>query len=76
MAHKETESRQENKEQVRKAKFYRFDKEGNQWEERGVGTVKLLKHKKSGKVKLVMRQNKMCQPSGASNIDHPRTCGK
>jgi Ran-binding protein 1 len=41
-----------------KAKLYRFDKEGNQWKERGVGTVKLLKHKESGKVRLVMRQNK------------------
>ncbi|KAL0330677.1 UNVERIFIED_CONTAM: Ran-binding protein 1b [Sesamum angustifolium] len=27
-------------------------------EERGVGTVKLLKHKETGKVRLVMRQNK------------------
>ncbi|KAE9463632.1 hypothetical protein C3L33_04482, partial [Rhododendron williamsianum] len=35
---------------VRKAKLYRFDKEGNQWKERGVGTVKLLKHKENGKV--------------------------
>ncbi|KAL6528811.1 Ran-binding protein 1 c [Orobanche minor] len=41
-----------------KAKLYRFDKEGNQWKERGVGTVKLLKHKESGKVRLLMRQNK------------------
>ncbi|KAG9157332.1 hypothetical protein Leryth_004976 [Lithospermum erythrorhizon] len=41
-----------------KAKLYRFDKEGNQWKERGVGTVKLLKHKETGKVRLVMRQNK------------------
>ncbi|GER32092.1 Ran binding protein-1 [Striga asiatica] len=41
-----------------KAKLYRFDKEGSQWKERGVGTVKLLKHKKTGKVRLVMRQNK------------------
>ncbi|EEF31887.1 ran binding protein, putative [Ricinus communis] len=32
-----------------KAKLYRFDKEGNQWKERGVGNVKLLKHKESGK---------------------------
>ncbi|KAL0394192.1 UNVERIFIED_CONTAM: Ran-binding protein 1c [Sesamum latifolium] len=39
-------------------KLYRFDKEGNQWKERGVGTVKLLKHKETGKVRLVMRQNK------------------
>ncbi|CAN6475654.1 unnamed protein product [Victoria cruziana] len=41
-----------------KAKLYRFDKEGNQWKERGVGNVKLLKHKESGKVRLVMRQAK------------------
>ncbi|KAF6157250.1 hypothetical protein GIB67_041711 [Kingdonia uniflora] len=41
-----------------KAKLYRFDKEGNQWKERGAGTVKLLKHKVSGKVRLVMRQSK------------------
>lgn len=41
-----------------KSKLYRFDKDGNQWKERGVGTVKLLKHKETGKVRLVMRQNK------------------
>ncbi|KAK8551010.1 hypothetical protein V6N13_119505 [Hibiscus sabdariffa] len=41
-----------------KSKLYRFDKEGNQWKERGAGTVKLLKHKDTGKVRLVMRQSK------------------
>ncbi|XP_077246463.1 ran-binding protein 1 homolog b-like [Tasmannia lanceolata] len=41
-----------------KAKLYRFDKEGNQWKERGVGTVKLLKHKETGKVRLIMRNAK------------------
>ncbi|KAJ7514588.1 hypothetical protein O6H91_23G051400 [Diphasiastrum complanatum] len=41
-----------------KAKLYRFDKEGKQWKERGVGLVKLLKHKESEKVRLLMRQNK------------------
>ncbi|KDP22866.1 hypothetical protein JCGZ_00453 [Jatropha curcas] len=41
-----------------KAKLYRFDKDGNQWKERGAGNVKLLKHKESGKVRLVMRQSK------------------
>lgn len=41
-----------------KAKLYRFDKDGNQWKERGVGTVKILKHKESAKVRLVMRQSK------------------
>ncbi|KAK1283296.1 hypothetical protein QJS10_CPB21g01310 [Acorus calamus] len=41
-----------------KAKLYRFDKDGSQWKERGAGTVKLLKHKSTGKVRLVMRQAK------------------
>lgn len=41
-----------------KSKLYRFDKEGNQWKERGVGTLKLLKHRETGKVRLVMRQSK------------------
>ncbi|KAG6607321.1 ran-binding protein 1 homolog a-like [Cucurbita pepo subsp. pepo] len=41
-----------------KAKLYRFDKDGNQWKERGAGTVKFLKHKNTGKVRLVMRQSK------------------
>ncbi|TXG74421.1 hypothetical protein EZV62_003000 [Acer yangbiense] len=35
-----------------KSKLYRFDKDGNQWKERGAGSVKLLKHKESGKVLL------------------------
>ena len=42
----------------RKSKLYRFDKEANQWKERGAGTVKLLKHKSTGKIRLVMRQSK------------------
>ena len=41
-----------------KAKLYRFDKEGSQWKERGTGTVKLLKHQETAKVRLVMRQAK------------------
>eukprot|EP00249_Psilotum_nudum_P036006 c6151_g1_i1 orf=401-1060(-) len=41
-----------------KAKLYRFDKEGKQWKERGVGQVRLLKHKETGKIRLLMRQNK------------------
>ncbi|XP_042385023.1 ran-binding protein 1 homolog c-like [Zingiber officinale] len=41
-----------------KSKLYRFDKEGNLWKERGTGNVKLLKHRETGKVRLVMRQDK------------------
>lgn len=41
-----------------RAKLYRFDKEGTQWKERGVGQVKLLEHKSTKKVRLLMRQNR------------------
>lgn len=41
-----------------KAKLYRFDRDGNQWKERGAGSVKFLKHKETKKVRLVMRQSK------------------
>ncbi|KAE9621087.1 hypothetical protein Lal_00019200 [Lupinus albus] len=41
-----------------KAKLYRFDKDGNQWKERGAGTVKFLKHKVTEKVRLLVRQSK------------------
>ncbi|XP_010557199.1 PREDICTED: ran-binding protein 1 homolog b-like [Tarenaya hassleriana] len=41
-----------------KSKLYRFDKDGNQWKERGAGTVKFLKHKGTSKIRLVMRQSK------------------
>ncbi|MCL7051336.1 hypothetical protein MKW94_010716 [Papaver nudicaule] len=40
------------------AKLYRFDRDGKQWKERGVGFMKLLKHKQTGKARLVMRQSK------------------
>ncbi|KAL1829021.1 hypothetical protein DCAR_0208311 [Daucus carota subsp. sativus] len=53
-----------------KSKLYRFDKDGNQWKERGAGTVKFLKHKETGKVRLVMRQSrtlKIC----ANHLVHP-----
>nr|CAA66046.1 atranbp1b [Arabidopsis thaliana] len=41
-----------------KSKLYRFDKDGSQWKERGAGTVKFVKHRVSGKIRLVMRQSK------------------
>jgi hypothetical protein len=40
-----------------KSTLYRFDKDENQWKERGGGTVKFLKHKVTGKVRLLMRQS-------------------
>ena len=39
-----------------KCKLYRFDAGGNEWKERGLGAVRLLKHKASGRTRLLMRE--------------------
>lgn len=41
-----------------RAKLFRFAKESLEWKERGTGEVRLLKHKQTGKVRLVMRRDK------------------
>lgn len=41
-----------------KSKLYRFDTSSNEWKERGVGMVRLLRHKETGKTRLLMRQEK------------------
>jgi RanBP1 domain len=41
-----------------KCKLYRFEAAGNEWKERGLGVVKLLRHKENRKVRLLMRQEK------------------
>ncbi|XP_031567711.1 E3 SUMO-protein ligase RanBP2-like [Actinia tenebrosa] len=46
-----------------RAKLYRFDKEGNQWKERGLGDIKILRSTSSGKCRVVMRRDivlKLC----------------
>ena len=42
----------------RRAKLFRFDNGESQWKERGTGDVRLLKHKETKKVRLVMRRDK------------------
>lgn len=42
----------------RRAKLFKFDRDGREWKERGTGDVKLLKHKETKKVRLVMRRDK------------------
>ena len=45
----------------RRAKSYRYvidDEDGPQWKERGIGDVKLLKHKIKGTVRVLMRRDK------------------
>eukprot|EP00063_Salmo_salar_P045597 XP_014020432.1 PREDICTED: E3 SUMO-protein ligase RanBP2-like isoform X2 [Salmo salar] len=39
-----------------RAKLFRFDAETKEWKERGIGLVKILKHSRSGKVRLLMRE--------------------
>ncbi|PAV20965.1 ran spi1 binding protein [Pyrrhoderma noxium] len=41
-----------------RAKLFRFDNGESQWKERGTGDVRLLKHKETKKVRLVMRRDK------------------
>lgn len=42
----------------RRAKAFRFDKEGNEWKERGTGELKMLQHKATKKIRVVMRRDK------------------
>lgn len=41
-----------------RAKLFRFSKEDKEWKERGTGDVKFLKHKVTGKVRVLMRRDK------------------
>ncbi|KXN87922.1 Ran-specific GTPase-activating protein, partial [Leucoagaricus sp. SymC.cos] len=41
-----------------RAKLFRFDVGSSEWKERGTGDVKLLEHKETKKVRLVMRRDK------------------
>jgi hypothetical protein len=41
-----------------RAKLLRFASDTKEWKERGVGDVKLLKHKDTGKVRILLRQEK------------------
>lgn len=56
----EVKTNEEDEEVIYKirAKLFRFDTEAKEWKERGTGDVRFLKHKSSGKVRLVMRRDK------------------
>lgn len=41
-----------------RAKLFRFDAGSSEWKERGTGDVRLLSHKETGKIRLVMRRDK------------------
>ncbi|XP_074847123.1 ranBP2-like and GRIP domain-containing protein 4 [Carettochelys insculpta] len=42
-----------------RAKLFRFDTESKEWKERGIGNVKILRHKISGKFRLLMRREQV-----------------
>ena len=42
-----------------RTKLYRFAAEDKQWKERGVGDIKLLKNRQSGKMRVLMRQDQV-----------------
>ncbi|KAJ1995030.1 Ran GTPase binding protein Sbp1 [Dimargaris cristalligena] len=41
-----------------RAKLFRFDKENSEWKERGTGDVKLLQHKTTHNIRILMRRDK------------------
>ncbi|KAG1949941.1 E3 SUMO-protein ligase RanBP2 [Pimephales promelas] len=43
----------------KRAKLFRFDPETKEWKERGIGSLKILKHRTSGKVRLLMRREQV-----------------
>ncbi|CAB3990987.1 RANBP2-like and GRIP domain-containing 2 isoform X2, partial [Paramuricea clavata] len=44
---------------TQRTKLYRYDKDTAQWKERGVGNLKLLKHKITGQVRVLMRRDQI-----------------
>lgn len=56
----ETKTNEEDEEVLFKirAKLFRFAKDSSEWKERGTGDVRILQHKESKKVRLVMRRDK------------------
>ena len=44
---------------VSRAKLYRFDTTLNQWKERGVGDIKIFRHKETGRVRMIMRRDQI-----------------
>ncbi|NWX14480.1 RBP2 ligase, partial [Aegotheles bennettii] len=57
----EVKTGEEDEEEVfcNRAKLFRFDAESKEWKERGIGNVKILKHKVSGKFRLLMRRDQV-----------------
>ncbi|XP_062982267.1 ranBP2-like and GRIP domain-containing protein 4 isoform X3 [Elgaria multicarinata webbii] len=57
----EVKTGEEDEEEIfcNRAKLFRFDAESREWKERGVGNVKILRHKITGKIRLLMRREQV-----------------
>ncbi|KAJ7319744.1 hypothetical protein JRQ81_019255 [Phrynocephalus forsythii] len=57
----EVKTGEEDEEEIfcNRAKLFRFDSESKEWKERGVGNVKILRHKVTGKIRLLMRREQV-----------------
>ena len=42
-----------------RAKLFRFDNEANQWKERGLGEMKILRHRETRRVRILMRREQV-----------------
>ena len=60
LAEVKTETGEENEEVIFKirSKLFRYSKELGEWKERGTGDVRILKHKTTSKIRLLMRREK------------------
>jgi len=56
----QTSNNEENEDAIFKmrAKLFRFDKKEKEWKERGIGDVRLMEHKETHKIRILMRQEK------------------
>ncbi|CAH1780686.1 unnamed protein product [Owenia fusiformis] len=57
----ETKTGEEDEEAIytQRSKIFRFHKDLNQWKERGIGTLKILKHKENGKMRVLLRREQV-----------------
>ncbi|KAF9381474.1 single stranded nucleic acid binding protein [Podila verticillata] len=51
-----------------RAKLFRFFKETNEWKERGTGDVRLLQHKETKRIRLLMRRDKTLKVCANHNV--------
>ncbi|KIM67895.1 hypothetical protein SCLCIDRAFT_79498, partial [Scleroderma citrinum Foug A] len=68
----ETKTMEEDEDPIFKmrAKLFRFDTVSGEWKERGTGDVRLLQHKETKKVRLVMRRDKTLKVCANHLITH------